>query len=332
MLIKFYQIRFVIFLILGTLISISANRWFTRWLGLEINLISIIPLILISLNAKVTEASIKYFLTQAIASLLLILTIIFNYEIFETIKIEITDTILISSIIIKAGMSPLHFWFPQVIINLNWEQCIIIITWQKIAPLILLSSANLNIILIFRVASVITGALGGLNQNKIKIILTYSSIAHSGWILTCCKINFNTWVTYFLIYCILSLRLIFFLKILSTENNINEINNWPVTKIIKYTFILNIFSLGGLPPLLGFISKLLVIQIIIYSKINFILIIFILRSLISLYFYSRTIYSSLIIKSNNLNINFYRSSFILNILSSIVIFWNIFIPVIYILN
>jgi NADH-ubiquinone oxidoreductase chain 2 len=55
-------------LIGGILISISANSWLGAWIGLEINLISFIPLISSQENIFTTEASLKYFIIQALAS------------------------------------------------------------------------------------------------------------------------------------------------------------------------------------------------------------------------------------------------------------------------
>ena len=109
MFLKNYQLLFIFNLIAGTLIAVSANSWFTRWVGLELNLISMIPLILIKLNSKITEATIKYFLAQAIASILLIFRINIKFLNNESLNLEGLELVIIFSLSIKAGLAPVHF-------------------------------------------------------------------------------------------------------------------------------------------------------------------------------------------------------------------------------
>lgn len=327
---KNYQILFLSTLIIGTMVAVSANSWFTRWLGLEINLISIIPLMLSELNSKITEASIKYFLSQAIASILLIFSLGIKFTQQEILNLERLEIILISSLLIKAGLAPFHFWFPQVAIFLNWFQCLLIFTWQKIAPLILLSTLNLKLALVTRALSAVTGALGGLNQKTIKLILTYSSISHRAWIIIACVIRFKTWFTYFLIYSFLSFAIILFFY-LNQVNLINSIFSSEDTFFRKFILSLNLLSLGGLPPLLGFSAKLRII--IISLKLGFILIFspLIVRSLISLFFYFRVIYTNFIFSNSLLNIYSNLNKKTLRTTNRLRLFFNISSPLIFIL-
>jgi len=91
-----------------------------------------------------------------------------------------------TTLLLKRGAGPLHWWFPGVIEGLRWENCALLITVQKAAPLILMSYLieinifTLRIILL----STIVGSIGGLNQTSVRKILTYSSISNTGWILT----------------------------------------------------------------------------------------------------------------------------------------------------
>lgn len=177
----------------------------------------------------------------------------------------------------------------------GWAQCLILLTWQKIAPFILISSSATLLILIARAISASLGSLGGINQTKLKLILTYSSISHSGWILSTVYLRTILWRIYFIIYSILSFTVISLLNSFHQINFISEINSWGVEKKIKLILIFNIISLGGLPPLLGFTRKLIVIKIILMSKLLALIILLISTSLISLYFYCRVIYRAIII-------------------------------------
>jgi len=170
-----------------------------------------------------------------------------------------------------------------------------------------------------------TGRLGGLNQTSVKTILTYSSIIHSAWILTICSNSLHSWWVYFFIYTFISISLIFILY-KSKINFIYEINFSKWDKTLKVIFFISIISLGGLPPFLGFISKLVAIQLIV-KRVRIILVAsLIVGSLISLYFYTRVIYFLILINRQNLTIH--QTHFKKNniFLTSIIILGNIFAP------
>ncbi|CAH1384876.1 unnamed protein product [Tenebrio molitor] len=91
-------------------------------MGLEINLLSVIPIFSEKKNVFSTEASIKYFITQAIASLILLISVIILLLTNEFINPLINSTLILilnSALIIKLGAAPFHFWFPEVIEGLN---------------------------------------------------------------------------------------------------------------------------------------------------------------------------------------------------------------------
>ena len=95
----------------------------------------------------------------------------------------------------------MNWWFPGVMEGLRWENCALLITVQKAAPLMLVSylieidAFTLRIILL----STIVGSIGELNQILIRKILTYSPINHTGWILIALTTSENLWLVYFTI-------------------------------------------------------------------------------------------------------------------------------------
>jgi len=281
------------YLILGTTICVSSSSWFTAWIGLEINLISIAPILINKISFQSVESSIKYFLIQAIASSILIISFFLNRYFYIFSLAQFTELIITICLILKAGVAPLHFWFPQIIIYLNWIQCLILLTWQKIAPFILLSFIN-NIIIFYSIIfSSIVGLIGGINQTNLKLILTYSSIIHSSWILRIIMCNETLWCLYLIIYMYLtvSVTFIFF------KNNtfiIESIFSIKINHLHKLIFLINFLSIAGLPPFLGFIIKIIALITIIKYNLSIILIITLISSsFLSFYFYSRLIYSSL---------------------------------------
>nr|YP_010946609.1 NADH dehydrogenase subunit 2 [Margattea speciosa]WGO57327.1 NADH dehydrogenase subunit 2 [Margattea speciosa] len=292
------SIVFYFTLISGVMITISSNSWMGAWMGLEINLLSFIPILMNNNNIYTTEATLKYFLIQALASSTLLFLVIMNI-LLETMIFnhKILLMIMISSpLMLKTGMAPLHWWFPSVMEGLNWNNCLIMMTLQKIAPIILLSLL-LNNTFMFSISllSVMVGSIGGMNQLSIRKLMTYSSINHIGWMMSALMIGETLWIMYFLIYSILTTTLILITKFtnISFINQINLINNnmW----IPKFIMFSSLLSLGGLPPFLGFLPKWIIIQNLITNNMNFQVTLMVLMSLITLFYYLRMCYSSFMI-------------------------------------
>nr|YP_010946544.1 NADH dehydrogenase subunit 2 [Episymploce wulingensis]WGO57262.1 NADH dehydrogenase subunit 2 [Episymploce wulingensis] len=294
------KILFLTTLISGIMITISSNSWLGAWMGLEINLLSFIPVMSSNENIFTTEASLKYFLVQALASSILLFLIISKTmleDMFSLFNSTTSSMIMVTPLLLKGGAAPFHWWFPSVMEGLNWSNCFILMTLQKIAPLILISY-SLKLSMFYTtiiILSVIVGSIGGYNQISIRKILTYSSINHMGWMLAAMLLGENLWLMYFLIYSTLTLTII---SIISPFNIsfINQTflfnNDNPIMKFLLFTSLL---SLGGLPPFLGFLPKWLIIQSMITNNMSFIVTIMVILSLITLYYYLRISYSSFII-------------------------------------
>lgn len=238
------------------------------------------------------------------------------------------------SIILKLGIIPFHFWFIDLIINLNWISNLIISTWQKIIPFFILIFIYLqNLVLIFILIRRIFSIIFSINQIYLKKIYAYSSINHICWLLISLIFRELIWIIYFFIYIIINLLLIFILKIFNINYLIDLFYKFR-NKYIKIFFIFLIFSLGGLPPFLGFIIKWYLIFYLINSYNFFILLILIFFSLIFLFFYLRILYINIFINYINFNlIKFYTIKLNFNIIliiNFIIIFLSIFVLYFYI--
>nr|ARH53857.1 NADH dehydrogenase subunit 2 [Epuraea guttata] len=321
-------------MIMGTLLTISSISWFSMWMGLEINLLSIIPLMKSSKNLFPSEASIKYFITQTLASSIILLTIIMNLHLEEFIPLNsnlYVNIMMNSGFLTKMGAAPFHFWFPEVMEGLNWNLCLIMLTWQKIAPMIILIY-NLNMTMFLSMIIIMSSFISsilGMNQISLRKILTFSSINHIGWMIASMLSSISIWMVYFLIYSIISINIILILKNLNVFYMKQLLNSMNYNKLIKILFILNFFSLGGLPPFLGFMPKWLTINFLIENNFYFMSTILITITLMSLYFYMRitfsaiSIYSCENIQMNNPKIKF--STMMFNFLSISGLFMSTFI-------
>nr|QBF01233.1 NADH dehydrogenase subunit 2 [Stegana ornatipes] len=304
------KILFVIIMMLGSLITITSNSWLGAWMGLEINLLSFIPLMSDNNNLMSTEASLKYFLIQALASTVLLFAVILmmmkssiNYN--DNLSYEMM--IILSSLLLKSGTAPFHFWFPNIMEGLSWMNCLLLMTWQKIAPIMLISYINMKtLVLMCIILSVIIGSLGGFNQSSLRKLMAFSSINHLGWMLMALMINESIWLIYFLMYSFLSFTLTFMFDNFKIFHFNQMFSLFFNSKILKFILFMNFLSLGGLPPFLGFLPKWFVIQQLSMDSQYFMLMILLLSTLITLFFYLRICYSAFML-------NYYENNWMINI-------------------
>nr|QHZ87392.1 NADH dehydrogenase subunit 2 [Ephemera sp. XL-2019] len=287
-------------LTLGTLFSISSSSWLGAWAGLEINLLSFIPLM--TQNSKFSaEAALKYFLVQALASSILLFAIIILYTLKSLIMWDymvINPTLILSAaLLIKLGAAPFHFWFPGVMEGLNWSCNIILMTWQKVAPMMLLSyiiSLNMFYSLVI-VVSVIAGSLGGFNQTSLRKIMAYSSINHLGWMVAAISMGDVFWIMYFLFYSFLSTTSVLLFNQFNLTHLYQIYSSSCHTPATKMMMFLNMLSLGGLPPFLGFLPKWIIINNMVMMNHYFMITLMVTMTLITLFFYLRLTFSALLL-------------------------------------
>nr|YP_010947267.1 NADH dehydrogenase subunit 2 [Oberthueria falcigera]WGO62281.1 NADH dehydrogenase subunit 2 [Oberthueria falcigera] len=283
---------FLFILFFSTLIAISSNSWLGCWIGMEINLLSFIPLISNCNNLMNSEASLKYFLTQSIASIIFLFIILFKLTLIQNFNFNnFISMIINSSLLMKMGSAPFHYWFPNIAEGLSWFNNFILMTWQKITPMILLSYYfNMNFLYLMIIFNVLIGAIGGLNQTSLRKLMTFSSINNLGWMIFSIMISENLWLFYFIMYTTL-ISIMFFLFYIMNMFFINQLFINNINFMIKMNLLINFLSLGGLPPFLGFLPKWIIINFLMINKLYMLTLIFILTSLIIIFFYIRIIYS-----------------------------------------
>nr|YP_448920.1 NADH dehydrogenase subunit 2 [Tamolanica tamolana]ABB90931.1 NADH dehydrogenase subunit 2 [Tamolanica tamolana] len=299
------KILFLSTLISGLLISLCSNSWMGAWMGLEINLLSFIPLLSTNKNMFSTEASLKYFLIQAIASSTLLFLILLKtniHEMFYLTKISMWNDYIMIPLLMKIAAAPFHWWLPSVVEGLSWMNCFIILSIQKIAPLMLISYMLINnyFIQIMIILSAFMGAIGGLNQISLRKILSFSSINHIGWMLTTMILGSNLWLMYFIIYTINIISILSLTATINLSYISQSFNSMNHKKIIKFTLFIAMLSLGGLPPFLGFFPKWITIQFMAQNLMIFTSTILIMSSLLTLYYYMRMMYTTMMIANTEI--------------------------------
>jgi len=280
-------------------------------------------------DARSTEAGIKYFLMSVFASAFLLFGIAFIYGAtgstsFEQIRLftslhgfHSSYFLYAGTLLILAGMAfkisaaPFHLWTPDVYQGAPLPVTAFLSTAPKIASFIFLfrlfyqfqnampyPELLRDIVMALAVISMIVGNLLALNQNDIKRMLAFSSITHMGYVLTA----FATFSTeaissamfYFVAYIFMNLGVFALLSTISGDNDNNlTVENFkgmaakkPLTAFLLLLFL---FSLAGIPPMIGFAAKFFIFSAVIHSKMYLLAIIGILNSAVSAYYYLRII-------------------------------------------
>nr|YP_010956275.1 NADH dehydrogenase subunit 2 [Kroppcarcinus siderastreicola]WMY25239.1 NADH dehydrogenase subunit 2 [Kroppcarcinus siderastreicola] len=312
---------FLLLLLTGSIISISSTSWFSAWIGLELNMLCFIPLITSKMNFYLSEAAVKYFLIQAMGSAMLI-----SSSFFLIYFTFLSHILILASLLLKLASAPFHLWLPQIIEGLTWFQVFLLSTLQKLAPMILMSYLYLNpfmmyMIIFCAVCSAVLGALGGLNVMYLRKIIAFSSINHLSWLLIAILTSEIIWLLYFLIYFIILSTIISMFSKLNIFTFSSLIQYYHNNSYLYFLIIINLLSLGGLPPLIGFIPKWLLIQLMINYYLIIPLIFMLFSSLITLYFYMRIsntlsiMYTPILsfnTKYNYTTFSFYMSIFIMS--------------------
>nr|AFP82746.1 NADH dehydrogenase subunit 2 [Capito aurovirens] len=298
-------------LVLGSITVLSSNHWAMTWTGLEINTLAIIPMISKSHHPRAIEASIKYFLTQATASAVILLSSTINA--LTTGQWDITaltnptsSLLLTAAIAVKLGLVPFHFWFPEVLQGSSLITALLLSTLMKLPPIIILliSSNSLNPTLLTSMAllSAAFGGWMGLNQTQTRKIMAFSSISHLGWMTLI--LIYAPKLTLLALYLYIIMTSVIFLIFNSTNTTklLTIMASWMKNPPLNATLMLTLLSLAGLPPLTGFLPKWLILQELIKQEMTLIALIIALLSLLNLFFYLRlTYYSTITLPPNITN-------------------------------
>nr|ADP88420.1 NADH dehydrogenase subunit 2 [Ctenogobiops tongaensis] len=294
---------------LGTTITFASSHWLLAWMGLEINTLAIIPLMTQHHHPRAVEAATKYFLTQSTAAATLLFATTTNAWLTGQWNIQlmthpIPTTMIIIALSLKIGLAPLHTWLPEVLQGLDLTTGLIMSTWQKLAPFALLLQiplADRTILVLLALSSTLIGGWGGLNQTQLRKILAYSSIAHLGWMMLI--IQFAPSLTLLALTTYLVMTSAAFLTLhLNKTTNINTLaTSWSKNPLITHIFAMILLSMGGLPPLTGFVPKWVILQELTKQSLPLTATVAALTALLSLYFYLRLSYAmTLTISPNNL--------------------------------
>nr|BAJ54507.1 NADH dehydrogenase subunit 2 [Mormyrus rume] len=295
---------------IGTTLTFASSHWLLAWMGLEINTLAIIPLMAQHHHPRAVEATTKYFLTQATAAAMILFASTTDAWMsgqwnITQISNPIPTTMIMLALALKIGLAPTHFWLPEVLQGLDLTTGLILSTWQKLAPFALIyqiaPNTNPTLLITLGITSAIIGGWGGLNQTQLRKILAYSSIAHLGWMIIILHFMPNLTILNLIIYILMTSALFLAAKTMSATKINTLATAWTKSPTVASLTMLSLLSLGGLPPLTGFMPKWLILQELTKQDLPFAATVMAMTALLSLFFYLRLCYAMTLTISPNTN-------------------------------
>ncbi len=312
-----------LFSLVGVMCMVSFTDMFMFFLGLEI---MSIPIYVLAGSAKKdiksSEASLKYFLTGAFATGILLFGIAWIYgatgsfdvnTISSVINMEDSHSsltyvgilLILSAFLFKVGAAPFHFWSPDVysgspsIVTGFMASVVKLGAFGAFFKLFTVCFPALHefwapAIVVMAVLTMFVGNLSALSQTTFKRLLAYSSITHVGYalltILTQSSESGSNLLFYLFSYGFSVIALITVAMIINdSEDRLEAFKGLAKRNpVLGFISVLALLSLAGVPPLVGFFGKYLVFSSAI-SEYPTLVIIAIVNSGIGIYYYLKTV-------------------------------------------
>ncbi|MBY6120207.1 MULTISPECIES: NADH-quinone oxidoreductase subunit NuoN [Mameliella] len=313
--------------VVGMMMMVSAGDLMALYMGLELQSLSLY--VVASLrrdSARSTEAGLKYFVLGALSSGLLLYGASLTYgfagtTLFSGIIQTATDgnmpvglliglTMLIAGLAFKVSAVPFHMWTPDVYEGSPTPVTAFFATAPKVAAMALFARLMHDafgeatsdwgqVIALLSVLSMFLGAIAAIGQRDIKRLMAYSSIAHMGYALMGLAAGTELGVQAMLIYMAIyvTMNVGTFAFILSMERD-----GQPVTDIQSLgmystkepgkalAMLVLLFSLAGVPPLVGFFGKLYVLRAAYDAGLAWLAVAGVVASVIGAFYYLRIVY------------------------------------------
>ncbi|MBK1655372.1 NADH-quinone oxidoreductase subunit NuoN [Allochromatium vinosum] len=313
--------------VLGMLIMVSANGFLTLYLGLELQALALYALVAFDRDSsKGAEAAMKYFVLGALGSGLLLYGVSMIYGAtgsieFAPVAAAIAEqgmsnkvlvfgiAFLVIGIGFKFGAVPFHMWVPDVYEGGPTPAVLILSSAPKIAAFALavrmlvdgLHSLHPDwqgMLVILAVLSMGLGNLVAIAQSNIKRMLAYSTISHVGFIflglLAGSEQGYASAMFYTIVYAVMSAGAFGILLILSRQGfdaerledlkGLNDRDAWYAAMMA-----LIMFSMAGVPPTVGFMAKLLVLEAVVRIDMVWLALVAVFFSIIGAFYYLRVI-------------------------------------------
>lgn len=316
-----------LFSILGMLVMTSAYHFLTLYIALEL---MSFPLYILCAyhreSSKGSEAALKYFVTGALASGLLLYGISLIYGVahsFDFVDVGAAANLAGSDIILllvgvafilagmafKLGLAPFHMWLPDVYEGAPPSVTLFLAGAPKIAVFILLvrllQTAFVplfehwsQMLYLIAILSILIGNIAALTQNNLRRMLAYSSISHMGFMLMGLAAGGMAGISaalfYMITYAIISVGSFAVITLLNhrgaTVETVQDLAGLARRHPwLAFIMMLLVFSMAGIPPTVGFIAKLSILLALLEVGHVAVAVFVVLMSVAGLYYYLRVV-------------------------------------------
>ena len=311
----------------GMMVMVSAGDLMALYMGLELQSLALYVVASLRRDSAVsTEAGLKYFVLGALSSGLLLYgasltygfagTTLFSGIIEAAGEGQTSLGLLFGLVFLSAGLAfkvsavPFHMWTPDVYEGSPTPVTAFFATAPKVAAMGLFARLLFEafggvtgdwqqILAFLSVLSMFLGGIAAIGQTNIKRLMAYSSIAHMGYALMGLAAGTQFGVQAMLIYMAIyvTMNVGTFAFILSMERD-----GQPVTDIASlnmfsrvepgraFAMLILLFSLAGVPPLVGFFGKLYVLRAAYDGGLVWLAIAGVIASVIGAFYYLRIVY------------------------------------------
>lgn len=311
---------------LGMAVMVSANDLITLYLGLELQSLSLYILAAFNRDSlRSSEAGLKYFLLGALSSGLLLYgaSLVYGFAgttAFDGIAIAAAQegvnvgllfgmVFLISGLAFKISAAPFHMWTPDVYEGAPTPVAAFFATAPKLAAMVLLARVLTEpfgpmvedwrqVVIVLAILSMAVGSFGALMQTNIKRLMGYSSIGNVGYALVglAAGTQLGVWAVllYFTLYVIgvagafaviLSMR-----RAEGMVERIEDLAGLSQTRPgLALTMTALMFSIGGMPFLVGFFGKFFVFYAAVDVGLIWLVVVAVLFSTVSIAYYLRVV-------------------------------------------
>jgi NADH-quinone oxidoreductase subunit N len=282
--------------VVGMMVMVSSADLITLYMGLELQSLSLYVVAAMRRDsARSSEAGLKYFVLGALSSGLLLYgaSLTYGYAgttqfagIFSTVQDGVPLGLLFGLVFMLAGLAfkvsaaPFHMWTPDVYEGSPTPVTAFFATAPKVAAMALIARLVQDafggvpaqwgqVLAALAVVSMFLGAVAAIGQRDIKRLMAYSSIAHMGYALIGLAVGTAYGVQATMIYMAIyvTMNVGTFAFILSMErdgrpvSDIAGLNQFAKKEPLKaLAMLVLLFSLAGVPPMLGFFGKFYVLK------------------------------------------------------------------------
>ena len=326
-LLRFEYPLLIVLAVVGMMMMVSAGDLMSLYMGLELQ--SLALYVVASLrrdSAKSTEAGLKYFVLGALSSGILLYgaSLVYGFAgttqfagIIQTatdgqmpVGLLIGLVMLIAGLAFKVSAVPFHMWTPDVYEGSPTPVTAFFATAPKVAAMGLFARVMFDafgnvtsdwgqVIALLSVLSMFLGSIAAIGQRDIKRLMAYSSIAHMGYALMGLAAGTELGVQAMLIYMAIyvTMNVGTFAFILSMERD-----GQPVTDIESLgmystrepgkalAMLVLLFSLAGVPPLVGFFGKFYVLRAAYEGGLAWLAVAGVIASVIGAFYYLRIVF------------------------------------------